>query len=138
MRIRFLALIVILALLPWHAVAGDPIAAYNAGSPGACVANLGRALACLGHEVDARIYAASVEAPEPAAATDWKYPVGLGLFFAGNAIAFSFPVWAMLGADVTTVTGVIIAGEVIEVTGIFIMGEEAFNRLKESLHDWAT
>jgi hypothetical protein len=138
MRIRFLVLIAISALLPWHAVAGDRIAADNAGSPGACLANLGRALACLEHEFDARTHVVAVEAPETTATTDWKYPVGLGLFVAGNAIAFSFPVWAMLGADVTTVTGVIIAGEVIEVAGIFIMGEEAFNRLKESLRDWAT
>jgi hypothetical protein len=138
MGIRFLALIAILALLPWHALAGDPIAADNAGSPGACLANLGRAVECLEHEVEATMYAVAVEAPELTAATDWKYPVGIGLFIAGNAIAFSFPVWTMLGAEVTTVTGVIIAGEVIEVAGIFIMGEEALNRLKESLRDWTT
>ena len=133
MRIRFLVLIAILALLPRHTVAAD-----DAGSPGACLGNLGRALACLEHELEAGMYAVAVEAPGPTAATDWKYPVGIGLFIAGNAIAFSFPVWAMLGAEVTTVTGVIIAGEVIEVAGVFIMGEEAFNRLKGSLQDWAT
>jgi hypothetical protein len=138
MRIRFLALIAILPLLPWHAVAGDRIAADDAGSPGACLADLGRTLACLEQEIEATMYAVAVEASGPTAPTDWKYPVGLGLFIAGNAIAFSFPVWAMLGAEVTAVTGVIIAGEVIEVTGIFIMGEEAFNRLKESLKNWAT
>ena len=38
--------------------------------------------------------------------SDWGYKVGATLFVVGNVITFSFPLWAALGADVYSVTGV--------------------------------
>jgi hypothetical protein len=68
---------------------------------------------------------------------DWGYKAGATLFVVGNVVTFSFPLWAALGADVYTVTGVIIAGEAIEVVGIYVLGEEAFHDLKGTLRDMA-
>jgi hypothetical protein len=68
---------------------------------------------------------------------DWGYEAGATLFVVGNTVTFSFPIWAALGADVYTVTGVIIAGEMIEVVGIYMLGEEAFHDLKGTVRDKA-
>jgi hypothetical protein len=70
--------------------------------------------------------------------SDWGYQAGATLFIVGNVVTFSFPLWAALGADVYTVTGVIIAGEAIEVVGIYVLGEEAFHDLKGALRDMAS
>ena len=59
------------------------------------------------------------------------------LFIAGNAITFSFPLWAALGADAYTVIAVIIVGEAIDILGIYVLGEEAFHDLKETLREMA-
>jgi hypothetical protein len=122
--IKSLVLVACVMLLPWQALAGS----------GGCMANLGRALACLEDRFgDPNEVSTSPEVP-----SNWKIPAGISLFVAGNALAFSFPVWALLGADVTTVTSVIIAGEVIEVVGILIMGDEAFDQLMARLREWRT
>lgn len=63
---------------------------------------------------------------------DWGYQTGLTLFVAGNALTFSFPLLAALGADVFTITSVIITGEVVEVVGIFLLGEEALHDLRRT------
>jgi hypothetical protein len=69
--------------------------------------------------------------------SDWGYKTGATLFIVGNAITFSFPLWAALGADVYTVTAVIIVGEAIDVVGIYVLGEEAFHDLKATLRETA-
>jgi hypothetical protein len=69
--------------------------------------------------------------------SDWGYKVGATLFIVGNAVTFSFPLWAALGADAYTVTAVIIVGEAIDVVGIYVLGEEAFHDLKETLREMA-
>ena len=68
--------------------------------------------------------------------SDWGYKAGATLFIVGNAITFSFPLWAALGADAYTVTAVIIVGEAIDVVGIYVLGEEAFHDLKETCARW--
>ena len=75
---------------------------------------------------------------ESAVRSDWGYQAGATLFIVGNAVTFSFPLWAALGADVYTVTAVIIAGEAIEIVGIYVLGEEAFHDLKGTLRDMAS
>ena len=130
MLVKSLVILTLLMLSPWQARAE----AISRPSAGGCMANLGRALECLEDRFqDPDEIAASSEAP-----SNWKIPAGITLFVAGNALAFSFPVWALLGADVTTVTSVIIAGEVIEVVGILIMGDEAFDQLMARLREWRT
>jgi hypothetical protein len=69
--------------------------------------------------------------------SDWGYKVGATFFIVGNAITFSFPLWAALGADAYTVTAVIIVGEAVDVVGIYVLGEEAFHDLKETLREMA-
>jgi hypothetical protein len=69
---------------------------------------------------------------------DWGYKVGATLFIVGNAITFSFPLWAALGADVYTVTAVIIVGEAIDVVGIYVLGEEAFHDLRDAFREMAS
>ena len=70
--------------------------------------------------------------------SDWGYKTGATLFIVGNVITFSFPLWAALGADVYTVTAVIIVGEAVDVVGIYVLGEEAFHDLKGTLRDVAS
>ena len=70
--------------------------------------------------------------------SDWGYKAGATLFVVGNAVTFSFPLWAALGADAYTVTAVIIVGEAIDVVGIYVLGEEAFHDLKGTLRDMAS
>jgi hypothetical protein len=69
--------------------------------------------------------------------SDWGYTVGATLFIVGNAVTFSFPLWAALGADANTVAAVIIIGEAIDVVGIYVLGEEAFHDLKDTLREMA-
>ena len=129
MLVKSLVIVMLLMLPPWQALAEEvarPIA-------GGCFANLGRALACLEDRFEKPDEVSSRPEAPP---SDWKIPAGISLFVAGNALAFSFPVWAVFGADITTVTSVIIAGEVIEVAGILIMGDEAFDQLMARLREW--
>ena len=69
--------------------------------------------------------------------SDWGYKVGATLFIVGNAVTFSFPLWAAFGADTYTITAVIIVGEAIDVVGIYVLGEEAFHDLKKTLREMA-
>lgn len=70
------------------------------------------------------------------------YRSGAVLFVVGNMIAFSFPIWMAMGADVVTITGVIIVGELLEVMGIYLLGEQALHaikaRLAEVVDAWRT
>jgi hypothetical protein len=129
MHIRYLVVAMFLILLPCQLIAAEE---RRAGGAGECLTNLGRALACL----EDRFADPSEVGAHSDAASDWKIHAGISLFVAGNALTFSFPAWAVLGADVTLITGVIIAGEVIEVAGIFIMGDAAFEQLKAHLREW--
>jgi hypothetical protein len=138
MRIA-IALLLLLALWPWRADArhaGMTLASTDAGT--ACEVDAGlpwyhphRAgqAACA--------WTADVTSTVSTVRRDWGYQAGAALFVIGNVVAFSFPVWAALGADVYTVTGVIVAGEAIEVVGIYMLGAEAFQDLKGALRDMA-
>jgi hypothetical protein len=136
MHLRYFVLIAALALPSAPAIARDEFDPMpRASLAGGCMANLGRALACLEDRVVNPIGEATAAS---GIESDWKVQTGISLFVAGNALTFSFPMWAMLGADVTIVTGVIIAGEVIEAAGILLMGDEAFDQLKTRFHEWRT
>jgi hypothetical protein len=143
MRIR-LVLLAVLALLPWQAGAQtivrspawiaplicqlEPGPEHGSGSMALCVWS-------------AAIEAVAAGADEPGAdqpagswlRPGWGYKSGATLFVVGNVVAFSFPLWLALGADAITITGVIIAGELIEAVGIFMLGEDALHAIKDRL-----
>jgi hypothetical protein len=138
MRIGIVMLIV-LALWPWRAGAQEATIMLASADPGTvCLLEAelpwyhprraGQA-ACA--------WTADLRSAVSTVRNDWGYQAGATLFVVGNAVTFSFPLWAALGADVYTVTGVIIAGEAIEVVGIYMLGEEAFHDLKGTLRDMA-
>jgi hypothetical protein len=139
-----LVLLAVLALLPWQAGAQTIV-----GPP----APIGPALICQlgpGQTWDASgassavcmwSVAAEISGRDPngdATGTSWLrpgwgYKSGATMFVVGNMIAFSFPIWAAMGADAITITGVIITGELIEVAGIFLLGEDALHAIKHKL-----
>ena len=131
-----IVLMMVLALWPWRAGAQDAaitLASTDLGMVGQVEADLPwyhphRA------EQAASEWTADLKST---VRNDWGYQAGATLFVVGNVVTFSFPLWAALGADVYTVTGVIIAGEAIEVVGIYMLGEEAFHDLKGTLRDMA-
>ena len=139
MRIR-IVLMIFLALWPWRADAQDAaitLASTDPGMVGQVEADLpwyhphraGQA---------ASEWTADLKSTVSTVRNDWGYyQAGATLFVVGNLVTFSFPIWAAIGADVYTVTGVIVAGEAIEVVGIYMLGEEAFHDLKGTLRDMA-
>jgi hypothetical protein len=128
-----IVLMIALALWPWRAGAQDA---------NIVLASADRGTFCQ-TERDVPWYHAHRAACEwtadlkSAVRSDWGYKVGATLFIVGNAITFSFPLWAALGADGYTVTTVILVGEAIDVVGIYVLGEEAFHDLKETLREMA-
>jgi hypothetical protein len=135
MRIR-IVLLIVLALWPWQ---------VDAQETRITLASADRVTFCQSerdfpwyHPRSTREAACKwVEDLNSALGSDWGYKVGATLFIVGNAITFSFPLWAALGADVYTVTAVIIVGEAIDVVGIYVLGDEAFQDLKGSMRDMA-
>lgn len=134
-----IVLLIVLALWPWRAGAEETAIALTSTASGTVCAleaempwyhprRAGQA-ACA--------WTADLKSAVSTVRDDWGYEAGATLFLVGNAVTFSFPLWAALGADVYTVTGVIIAGEAIEVVGIYMLGEEAFHDLKGTLRDMA-
>jgi hypothetical protein len=131
-----IVLMIVLALWPWHAGAQDGRI---------ILASADRGTSC---QIEGELpwyhpRSAGQTACEWAAdlrsaiGSDWGYTAGATLFVLGNVITFSFPVWAALGADVYTVTAVIVVGEVVDVVGIYVLGDEAFQDLKGTLYDMA-
>jgi hypothetical protein len=135
MRIR-IVLLVILALYPWQ---------VDAQQARITLVSVDRGTFCQSggdlpwyHPRSTREAACSWAADlNSALRSDWGYKVGATLFIVGNAITFSFPIWAALGADAYTVTAVIVVGEAIDVVGIYVLGEEAFHDLKEAMREMA-
>jgi hypothetical protein len=135
MRIR-IVLLIVLALYPWQVDAQEARITLVSADRGTFCQSEGdlpwyhprgtREAACK--------WAADLNS---ALRSDWGYKVGATLFIVGNAITFSFPIWAALGADAYTVTAVIVVGEAIDVVGIYVLGEEAFHDLKETMREMA-
>ncbi len=132
-----IVLLIVLALWPWRAGAQDAIIIF---------ASVDRGMFCQSERElpwyhPRRAGQAACEWTsdlKSAVRSDWGYKAGATLFIVGNVITFSFPLWAALGADVYTVTAVIIVGEAIDVVGIYVLGEEALHDLKGVLRDMAS
>ncbi len=128
-----IVLLIVLALWPWQAGAQDAKIIWASADRGTfCQTN--RDVPWYHARRTACEWTADLKS---AVRSDWGYKAGATLFIVGNAITFSFPLWAALGADAYTVTAVIIVGEAVDVVGIYVLGEEAFHDLKETLREMA-
>jgi hypothetical protein len=131
---RIAVLLIVLAVWPWQAGA-QPLARPQAAVAPVAVCQLGaeRAWHALEWGNADCWWSVADEQSSWQPSPEWRYRAGATLFVVGNMLAFSFPVWAAMGADAVVITGVIITGELIEVAGIYLLGEEAFHQVKGKL-----
>jgi hypothetical protein len=131
-----IVLMIALTLWPWRAGAQDANIILASADPG-MVCQTERDVPWYHPRRAGQAACAWTAELKSAVRSDWGYKAGATLFIVGNAITFSFPLWAALGADAYTVTAVIIVGEAVDVVGIYVLGEEAFHDLKETLREMA-